>query len=130
MQGQLWIVIFVLVRHNWGISWSFYQFYSSIRSNKSIRTLKDYSRANKVHKSHDTIQMQYRHDQLLQLRLSTLHNHAFRKMHPKTVSKIHELKIQKKRKRAPREKITISGKDPHLSIWIHLYTSTVMQKRS
>ena len=48
--------------------------------------------------------MQYRCDQLLQLRLSTLHNHALRKMHPKTVSKICELKIQKKRKHAPRNK--------------------------
>ena len=104
MRGQLWIVIFVLVSTIQGSAGVSTNSIHRSGSNQSIRTLKDYSRANKVHKSHDTIQVQYGCDQLLQLRLSTLHNHALRKMHPKTVSKIRELKIQKKRKHAPRDK--------------------------
>ena len=104
MQGQLWIVIFVLDRTIEGSAGVSTNSIHQLGSNQSIRTLKDNSRANKVHKSHDTIQVQYRCDQLLQLRLSTLHNHALRKMHPKTVSKICKLKIQKKRKHAPRDK--------------------------
>ena len=98
-------------------------------SNQSIRTLNECSRTNKVHKRHDTIHVQYRHDQLLQFRLITLHNHALRQMHPKPVSMIRKLKIQKKESELQGIRIKTSGKDPLLSISIHLYTLTVMQMR-
>ena len=102
MQGLLWIVIFVFastIKGSAGVSTNPIH---QLGSNQSIRTLNECSRTNKVHKGHDTIHVQFR--QLLQFRLSTLHNHALRKIHPKTVSMIRKLKIQKKRKLSPRDK--------------------------
>ena len=98
MQGLLWIVIFVFASTIEGSAGVSTNPIHRLGSNQSIRTLNECSRTNKVHKRHDTIHVQYGHDQLLQFRLSTLHNHAPRKMHPKTVSMIRKLKIQKKRK--------------------------------
>ena len=76
MQGLLWIVIFVFASTIEGSAGVSTNLIHQLGSNQSIRTLNECSRTNKVHKGHDIIHVQYGHDQLLQFRLSTLHNHA------------------------------------------------------